>query len=151
MERGRSYVKVILRRLDCSMDWEWINNALPILQVEDTCGIVAIDVETNTPLAACAMDNWTANSVQCHLLVLNKQVLKYEFLETCFDFIFNINGRKFVYGLVPGNNAKALKLNEHIGFTEKCRFEGAFEDGVDYVILELKRENCKYLLAQEAA
>ena len=141
---------VNFRRLDCAIDWAWINNSLPILHVEDTTGIVAID-ENNTPLAACVMDNWTANSVQCHLLVLDSKVLRHGFLETCFDYVFNINGRKVVYGLVPGNNEKALKLNEHMGFTEKCRFEGAFEDGVDYVILELKRENCKYLLAQEAA
>ena len=141
---------VRFRRMDCAIDWAWINEALPILHVEDTTGIVAVDVD-DKPLAACVMDNWTANSVQCHLLILDSTVLRHGFLETCFDYIFNINGRKVVYGLVPGDNEKALKLNDHLGFTEKCRFEGAFEDGVDYVILELKRENCKYLLAQEAA
>ena len=144
-------MKPVFRRMEQLSDWGWINDHLPILQVEDTTGIVAVDETTGEPMAACVMDNWTANSVQCHLLVLNTKVLKYKFLDTCFDYIFNINGRKIMYGLVPGNNTKALKLNEHLGFTEKCRFEDAFEDGVDYVILELKKENCKYLTAFEAA
>jgi hypothetical protein len=132
-------------------DWAWINEYLPILWVEDTIGLIAVDIESFKPLAACVMDNWTETSVQCHLLILDKRAIRGKFLDTCFDFVFNDMQRDIMYGLVPGDNSKALRLNEHMGFTEKCRFEGAFKPGVDYVIMELKKENCKYLPATEAA
>jgi hypothetical protein len=132
-------------------DWQWINEQLPILYVEDSGGIVVYDHETETQLAACVMDNWTDNSVQCHLLVADKRALRHRFLDLCFEFIFVEMGRNIIYGLVPGDNDKALRLNAHMGFTEKCRFENAFKDGVDYVIMELKKEHCKYLPKEEAA
>ena len=142
-------MKPFFRRMQTDKDWEDVNRLLPILRVEDTTGIVAVNSE-GVLVAACVMDNWTENSVQCHLLLDDISVIRYGFLDLCFDFIFNRNGRKVMYGLVPGNNSKALKLNKHLGFTEKCRFEGAFEDNVDYVIMELKKENCKYISFAEA-
>ena len=39
----------------------------------------------------------------------------------------------------------------HLGFTEKLRLEDAWADGVDYVVMELKKENCRYLPQEEAA
>ena len=53
--------------------------------------------------------------------------------------------------MVPGDNEKALKFNEHLGFTIKMRLEDAWDDGVDYVVMELKKENCPYLSKIEAA
>lgn len=97
------------------------------------------------------MDNWTQNSVQCHFLVTNPLVLKHSFLECCYHFMFIEHGVKFIYGLVPGNNEKALKFNAHMGFTVKTTLEGAYEEGVDYVLMELKRENCKFIELEEAA
>ena len=59
--------------------------------------------------------------------------------------------KKFIYGMVPGDNAKAIKINEHIGFTVKMRLEDAWADGIDYVVMELKKENCRYLPKVKAA
>jgi len=136
-----------MRPLSGELDWGWINRALPIMQVEDTSGLVAIS--DNKPVGALILDNWTETSVQGHFYIKDPMVLRSDFLEYCCDYVFNVRDRKALYALVPGNNEKALKLDVHMGFTEKCRFEGAFAEGVDYVIMELKRENCKYL--KEAA
>ena len=144
-------MKPYLREFHGPTDWGWVNEQVPILRVEDTCGLVMIDLEKHATVAAVVMDNITPNSVQCHFMLTDPMALRHGFLQECFDLIFNHMDKKFIYGLVPGNNDKALKLNEHIGFTEKCRMPEAFKDGVDYVIMELKRENCKYLPVQEAA
>jgi RimJ/RimL family protein N-acetyltransferase len=50
-----------------------------------------------------------------------------------------------MYGLVPANNEKALRLNKKMGFTEAIRLKEAYTAGVDYVLMELRKENCKYL------
>ena len=132
-------------------DWGWVNTQVPIQRVEDTGGIVAVDLDINETVGACIMDNWTNNSVQCHFMISHPMLLKHGFLQLCFDYMFNECGVKYVYGLVPSNNEKALKLNKHMGFTVKTVMEEAFEDGVDYILMELKHENCKYLEELRAA
>jgi hypothetical protein len=136
---------------DPARDWRWVNEQVGIKQCEDTGGIMAIDTETNETVGACIMDNWTQNSVQCHFMIVNPIVLKHKFLECCFDVMFNACGVKYVYGLVPSNNEKAVKLNKHLGFTVKACMEEAFEVGVDYLLFELKRENCRFVNQLEAA
>ena len=126
-------------------NWEWINQQVGIKWCEDTDGIMAYDLDTETYVGACIMDNWTENSVQCHFMLTSPLVLRHGFLELCFDFMFNMQGVCRIYGLVPANNEKAVKFNTRIGFTEKARMEEAFTKGVDYLLMELKKENCLHL------
>lgn len=144
-------MKIMFRAFHGPTDWGWVNEQVGVLQVEDTSGIMAIDVETNTTVGACILDNWTANSVQAHFMANSPLVLRHGFVEECFDYVFNYADKKFIYGMVPSDNEKALKLNAHMGFTEVLRLPEAFKDGVDYIVMELKRENCKYLPKVEAA
>jgi len=60
--------------------------------------------------------------------------------------MFRTMGVARIYGLVPANNEKAVKLNTHMGFTLKSRLEEAYEVGVDYLLMEMKRENCGFLV-----
>ena len=97
------------REFQGQQDWNWIQAQVGIKQCEDTNGIMAVDLNTNATVGACIMDNWTENSVQCHFMVSTPMVLKYEFLECCFNFIFNVANVERVYGLVPANNKKAVQ------------------------------------------
>ena len=144
-------MKIEFRLFSGEHDWGWVQQQVGVLRVEDTAGIMAIDVDTNTTVGGCIMDNFTSNSVQCHFMVTSPMVLKHGFLEECFDFVFNHIDRKFIYGMVPSDNEKALRLNAHMGFTEVLRLPEAFRDGVDYVVMQLRREDCKYLPKSEAA
>jgi hypothetical protein len=143
-------MKMGIRFFDGQTDWAWVQEQVGILRVEDTGGMIGYDEDTGEILAACMWDNWTANSVQCHFMTTNPIVFKHGFAQEVFDYIFHYKERKFIYGMVPGDNEKALKINEHFGFTEKMRLPDAWADGIDYVVVELKKENCRYL-PQEAA
>jgi hypothetical protein len=145
------FMKLGIRFFDGQTDWAWVQEQIGILRVEDTGGMVAFNEETGELLAACMWDNWTANSVQCHFMITTPMIFRHGFAEEVFDYIFNYKGRKFIYGMVPGDNENALKINEHIGFTEKMRLPDAWADGVDYVVVELKKENCLYLPNEAAA
>lgn len=120
-----------------------MNKYLPILYVEDTEGIVAINDEGEL-LAAVVYDNYTRQSVQCHHLIRSPMVLRHGWLDLIHHYAFVRLGVKSLYGLVPGNNDKAIRMNKRMGFTEKCRMEEAFSPGVDYVVMELKAENRRY-------
>jgi len=132
-------------------DWGFIKLHTSVLCVEDTLGIVAIDSETKAIVAAALADNFTGTSCQCHMIIVDPMALRHTFMEVCCDFIFNDKGMQSVYGWVPANNKKALKLNKHMGWTVKTVIEGGFTRGVDYVLMELTRNNCPYLEKAEAA
>ena len=51
-------------------------------------GIVAVNKATGEQVAACVMDNWTNNSVQCHYIIDTPIVLRHGFLECVANYIF---------------------------------------------------------------
>ena len=132
-------------------DWGWVQQICPIVRCEDTSGIMAIDLDTNTTVGAFMMDNWTNNSVQCHFMVANPMVLKHGFLELCADYVYNEQNVANVYALVPANNAKAVKLNKHMGYTTIACLDEAFEVGVDYLLMGMKRDDCVFYKKREKA
>lgn len=131
-----------VRKFNGPLDWGWINSKVPILRVEDTTGIIMLDLDKNEHVAALVLDNFTRNSVQGHFVVDNPMALRHGFAIECADLIFNVLDKKFLYAQVPGSNEKAIKLNKHLGFTEKTRLPDAYADGVDFIIMELAKENC---------
>ena len=138
-------MKLYLRTLHGPTDWGWVKEQTNVLRVEDTTGIVGIDLEKNETVAACVMDSWTDNSCLAHLMITTPMVFRHDFLQECADYFFNVAKLKYVFGLVPGDNHKALKLNKRLGFKEKSRLKDAWADGVDYVLLELTKETCTML------
>ena len=64
------------------------------------------------------------------------------------DWLFIKADKQKVIGLVPADNLKAIKLNRHIGFKEVYRISEGFAEGVDYILMQLNREDCKYLSEQ---
>jgi hypothetical protein len=138
-------MNILYRAFNGKDDWVWVCDQIPLTYVEDTCGIMAIDTNTDKIVGAVIFDNWTDNSVQTHFIVTTPMLLRHGFLEYAYTFIFVEKGCKFMYGLVPSNNHKACTLNKHMGFTEKTRMTDAYADGVDFILMELKRENCKFL------
>jgi ribosomal protein S18 acetylase RimI-like enzyme len=68
-----------------------------------------------------------------------------QMLRVCFDYVFRQCDRVAVYGQVASNNMPALRLDTHLGFKEVHRIKDAVADGVDLVILEMRRENCRWL------
>ena len=126
-------------------DWAWCNQQVGINQAADTTGIMAVDTDTDEVVGATIMDNWTDNSVQCHFIIDKPMVLRHKFLNCVFNFMLVEMGVARIYGLVPGNNEKAVKINKHMGFTIKSRLEEAYAVGCDYLLMELKREHCTYI------
>jgi len=48
-------------------------------------------------------------------------------------------------GITESSHKKALRLNAHMGFTEIYRIKDCYAPGVDQIILQMKKEDCKYL------
>lgn len=138
-------MRIHFRAFHGPSDWGWCQQQVAFKQVEDTSGIMAIDVDTNETVGAWIMDNWTNNSVQCHFMITSPLVLRHGFLEEGFDYIFNHCGRKYIYAFCASNNLAAINFISRLGFTEVARLPEAFEDSIDYVLMQCTRDDCKRL------
>lgn len=123
-------------------EWDWFCKINPILRVEDSRGIIAR--RDNEIAAACVFDNWLEGSVQLHLIVLRPLVTRHGFIDAVFKAAYG-EDRGLILAWVPSGRTAAIKLNRHLGFTEVCRIHGGYRPGVDYILMQLKREDCKYL------
>ena len=123
-------------------DFEWFKERLPVFIVEDSNGTMVW--RNGERVAGWILDNYTGASVQCHLVIDKPMCLRHGVIEAIASLAFDNLKCNAIYALVPSNREKGLKINKHIGFTEKCVLKGAFSNGVDSHILELTPENCKY-------
>lgn len=138
-------MRVLFRAFNGTEDWAWCNEHVHLIQAADTGGIMAIDEEKNEPVGAVITESWTANSVQCHIIITNPLVLRHKFLECVANYVFVVRGVSRMYAFITSDNKKSVKLVKHIGFTLKATLEEAFNVGIDYLLMELKRENCKFI------
>ena len=114
-------------------------------QVMDAKGLVIADDKEGELQAGVIFDSFTMSSCQAHIYVYNKMALRHGLMYEVANYVFNTCGLQIMFGKVPEDNEKALKLNRHFGFTEVCRIPDACEIGVGYVILQMRVDDCKYL------
>jgi hypothetical protein len=136
---------IFFRAMVISEDWDWIQSYVPVLLTANSSGIVAVDLETKERVAVTIFDNWTDNSCQAHIIIVKTMALRHGFLEECFNYVFIELGKKYMLGVIQGDNEKALKLDLKMGFEEKYRIKDGYEDGVDLVFIEMHRDNCRFI------
>lgn len=137
-------MNVAFKPINCEDEWDWVTSRVPLLMVSDMTSILAYDKVSGERLACCVMDTWTPTSCQIHFTIENPMVLRHGFFQEISKFVFDVAGRIIMYGLVPSDNAKALKLDKKIGFKEITRLKDAYAKGVDYILLELRKEHCNF-------
>lgn len=88
-------------------------------------------------------DAWNGASCEMHVAGEGNWVTR-ELLRAVFDYAFGVAGLNVLIGMVPSTNERALRFDRHIGFEEVGRIRDGAPGG-DLVILQLRRENCRYL------
>jgi len=66
-------------------------------------------------------------------------------LDVVFGHAFNEAGREMLLGIVSSKNAKAMRMDLHLGFREIYRLPGMHDEGADLVVLAMKKDECRYL------
>jgi len=123
-------------------DIPWLKEHVKCVLCEDTKGIVA--ERDGVIVAMYVLDSWSHNSVQCHHAVLDPLAFKHGIHIEVVRYVFGVCGRKLIIGLTPANNAKAVRIAKHLGFTEHTRIPDAYDVGVDYIIFRMTAEECPY-------
>ena len=126
-------------------DWGIQSGIDGLTKFVTTTGIIAIDLDTDKLAGACMMDKWTETTVHAHLTLVDSEAALHGFPEYVSNYLFNEMKRQRVYGMVPADNEKALQITSYIGFEVKAVLEEAYAVGVDYLLLELTRANCRFI------
>ena len=124
-------------------EWDFFKEKTHVIRCEDTQGIVAYNADGIQAMAV--FDTWTTDSCCVHLCIVNPLVLRRGFFTEVANHLFNTCGRARIFGLVPSNNKKAIKLNTHIGWEEVARIPDGVCTGVDTIIVRMEREDCRWL------
>ena len=138
-------MRVAFRAMRFEQDWPIIKAHLDLHLVEDTKGIIAEDATTGDFLGAAIFDHWMENSVQVHQIILHPMIIRHGFFSEIAKYVYLTGGRGIMYGLIPESNERALKLDRNIGFTEVGRMPDAVRPGEGVVVMELRKENCRFL------
>lgn len=137
-------MKYTFKALTQPHEWNWIADRAECNACSDTKGIVAYN-EEGMLVAAIALDSWSYNSVAIHVAIEDKWVFRHGFAEECFNYIFNVCERGILLGATPSNNEKALKFNRHLGLKPIYTIKDGYAVGVDYIVQELRKEDCRYI------
>ena len=133
---------IFFKPLNNDQEWFWVKSRTGVIQCEDTQGIVAYkDADI---VAVCVIDTITADSVNVHFAVEYPLVIKHGYFDEIARHVFESLGKQRMFGLVPAGNAKALKIDQNIGFREVARIPHGYRTGEDLVVLKMEREECRF-------
>ena len=62
-----------------------------------------------------------------------------------FEYAFNTCGKGIVLGVTAADNLKALKFIKNIGLTEIFRIPDGYKHGVDFILTQLRKEDCRWI------
>jgi len=95
-------------------------------------------------LGVVGYNGFCGNTCMMHVAGVGNWINR-ELLYAAFDYPFRQLGVAQVFAPVAATNARALKLDKHLGFVEHSRFPDAWADGVDLVLLTMRKTDCKWL------
>ena len=124
-------------------EWQWFKQRTPVIACEDSQGIVAFDERGIQ--AVCVADSFSVDACNVHFAIDSPMVIRRGFLHEIARHLFCVCNRNRIFGLVPDNNEKAIKLDKHIGFTEVARVPRALSKNIGYVVMVLEKEDCRWL------
>ena len=139
-----------LRAFHGPTDWSWFTARVNAHLVSDTTGITV--EQDGEIVAVCIANTWTYNSCMVHLAIDNPLVLRGSFPTALANYLFNEAKRGMVLTTIASDNHRALRLCKHLGFDEVTRIMDAVDVDIDTVLLQLRKEDCRWLTTwREAA
>lgn len=128
-----------LKPMNTQAEWDWFRKRTSVVPSLDEFGIIGVD-EKGLAAGAVVFDTITPEAMNVHLAVENPAVLRRGLLNIAARVAFDDMDKKRLFGLVPDNNERALKMNNHIGFREVTRVPDAIVEGVGIVIMRIDRD-----------
>jgi hypothetical protein len=89
-------------------------------------------------------DGWMPNAVSMHVALENPAALR-SVLRTAFRIAFLVADKGVARAYVLSTNTRSLALVARLGFTFAYRSVNGWAKGVDIILFEMRREDCRWL------
>jgi hypothetical protein len=96
-------------------------------------------------VAMSGYDNWTPNACQIHVAAEARAFWCKSTLRAAFEYPFVYAEKGMVYTVTPSTSRASLKMNYVLGFKETHRIKDGWAPGVDLVINEMRKEDCRWI------
>lgn len=124
--------------------YAWIVERAGLMATPGFKAIEAIEERDGRILGMVAYDGWTPNACSMHVAI-EEPIAVRRLVRPAFRIPFVELKKQVVIGMVLSTNLKALKLDEHLGFTIRGRIPDAWAPGVDLILLSMRRDECRFL------
>lgn len=89
-------------------------------------------------------DLWTKNAVTAHMAV-DTPIAWRSLIPACFEYPFLECGRELILAVIPADNEKSWGMAGSLGFRLKHTVRDGWSKGVDLLMFELRRSDCRFL------
>ena len=127
----------------------WLTSRALFTASPEFKGIEAVD-DTGRIHGMAGFDGWTPNSVVVTIALDNPAALR-NLLPAIFGYAFVQANRGVLLAVVQGINERSLKLCKHVGLSEVCRIRDGVDLGNDMIIMQMRREDCRWLQQRKVA
>ena len=108
-------------------------------------GLMALEaVRGDRIVGMVGFDGWTATSVAMHV-ALDEPIATRRLLKPSFGLVFYEYGKSVAIAKVLSTNKRSLDFTRALGFREVFRGKDYIDHGVDLVIHEMRRHECRWL------
>lgn len=123
--------------------FSWIEERTGCVLTRNARAIEARD-DSGRIRGVVAYDNWTENAVQLHMAVDFPAVWR-SLIRPGFSYAFEECRKGLLIGVIAADNPRSLKMTKRLGFRETYRIQDGWAAGVDLIVHELRRADCRWL------
>lgn len=108
----------------------------------DARAIAYLDAKGDTQ-AMLVFDRWTPASAEVHMASDNPVAL-YRLIRPAAQWAFVQAGLTSLTGVMRSSNSRGIRFAKRAGFREVWRQSHGWNDAEDMVVLEMRREDCRW-------
>jgi hypothetical protein len=124
-------------------NWAWLASRSGCIISADFQAIEAVDA-SGAVRGMVGYERFTPNSVMMHMAVSSPMAWR-KLIPAAFWYAFVQLGLGLALGATPASNTSALQFARRVGFRETYRVKDGFRRGVDLVLSEMRREECRWI------
>lgn len=111
----------------------------------DLQAILWVNAETKMVEWVVGFNAFLGKTCQMHVVNLTGKSTPRKLIWAAFHYAFVVCGLSMVFGILNSNNERAVEYDKKLGFKEVNRFPEAHDDGGDIVVLQMKRDDCRWV------